>query len=113
MGLIFRLAEDTETNANAVATLVGFSADKGNHLFVEGFIISASAAPVAAVVAVLTGADAGSIHVNIPAAAFAPIVVMFQQGKSLRVTPGSNAVLTVPALGAGVVCTVSLFGSAG
>lgn len=113
MSRFLRFAEDTETNASAAATLAGFTADKGNQLLVEGFIISASGAPAAAVQATLAGPDTGTMHINIPAAAFAPIVVMFPQGKSLRVTPGSNAVLTVPALGAGIVCTATLFGSVG
>lgn len=94
---------DSDTNADAVVTLAAPS-DANMCWVIEGYAVSANAAPASAVS--FTIADSGSTYetLRIPAAAFSPIVcgTQIKCGKGLAVTA------TLPALGADVVGTVRL-----
>jgi hypothetical protein len=97
----------TATAAVATATKTAPGAASGRRLHLQGFIISASAAPGAAVEATITGLEDGTITIQIPAAAFAPIVVNFGSSP-LRGSAATNLVLNVPSLGGSVKCTATL-----
>lgn len=94
---------DTDTNTAAVVTLAT-PTDISQRWLVEGVWFSASAAPAAAVAATVTSDGADLLRLQIPAAAFAPIGV----GTPLYGAKGKSVVVTLPALGAGVVGTVSV-----
>lgn len=102
------VATATQTNATATATQAAPSA--GNCLLVQGFIISASAAPAAAVEAQLQQGTGPTLvfPIEIPAAAFAPIVKDFGT-HPIQLPEAAAALLTCPALGAAVKCNVTLF----
>ena len=102
------IAKDTQTNATAAATQAAPNA--GQCLLVQGFIISASAAPAAAVEAQLQQGTGPTLvfPIEIPAAAFAPIVKDFG-AHPIQLPEAAQAIMTVPALGAGVKCNVTLF----
>lgn len=102
-------------NTNCVVTIAkpATAALQGMTIFITGFIISASAAPSAAVEATLTGptkADgtADTVGLEIPAAAFAPIVRDFGT-HPLRIKPATDAVFTLPAIGGTTVASVTVF----
>lgn len=99
------LATTTATNGTATAT-VAAAAEK--RTAVHGLLITASAAPAAAVDATLTiGATTVTIH--IPAGAFPPVLLNFN--RSLLSGVNESVALSVPALGAGVKCSVTIFGT--
>jgi hypothetical protein len=82
--------------------------------FITKIEISGSAAPAATVEATLTGAvnaagQAVTIKWEIPANAFAPIIIDFGT-HPLRCAANTDVVLTVPDLGSGVICACALHG---
>lgn len=97
---------DPAANTAAVVTI---AAPTKNSLttYITGIVFSASAAPAAAVAATITGTGT-TLTKRIPAAAFAPIVMAFGT-HPLRITPSTNAVVTLPALGAGVLGSVTVY----
>lgn len=99
------IAYTTSTaNQSSVTTVVGKA---GLSIYILGITISASAAPTAAVEVTLKDGATTVLPFEIPAAAFAPIVLGFG-ANPLRITRGANAVLTIPALGSGVISSGSL-----
>jgi len=97
------VSTDTDTNTAAVVTLAAPS-DITMRWLVEGYAVSASAAPLAPVSFTITSAGADLERFYIPAAAFAPIVC----GTPMYGAKGASVVATLPALGAGVIGTVRL-----
>lgn len=95
----------TAVNGNAVATMPARA--KARH-YIVGVDISASAAPAATVSATLKDGAATMMQLEIPAAAFAPL--MHNYMRPWEGSTNSDAVLTLPALGAGVRGTVVLRG---
>lgn len=98
----------TGTNSTVTATRTAPAAGKRN--YVVAVSISASAAPSAAITAqIRTAAGATTLdRLEIPAAAFAPIVINYV--RPLEGTDGANVDVTLPALGAGVTGTVVVRG---
>lgn len=97
-------------NADAVVTITAKSSTNlSMTTFVTGIILSANAAITTSggVAATLTNVQGGTLTFQIPASAIAPVVLLFGV-HPLRVTPGQNTVLTLPALGASVVGTATL-----
>lgn len=100
------LAEATATNGAATATAA--AAGTGRRYLVNQIAISMSAAPSTVTQATLTvGGDTYTI--NLPASLIAPLVIPF--ARPLKSTENGTAVLSVPALGSGVVGTATIFGS--
>lgn len=83
-------------------------------IYILGFIVSASAAPSATVEATLTGptthdgTTADTVRLEIPAAAFAPIVRDFGV-HPLRIKVATDAVFTLPAIGGTTKAAVTVF----
>lgn len=105
----------SHTPAAATAAVATFtkSPQGAACIYVTGFIISCSAAPAAAVEATLSGpigptGTATTLKLEIPAAAFAPIVKEFL--RPLKCAPNTDAVLTLPSPGGTAVGSVQLFG---
>jgi hypothetical protein len=96
---------DTDTNAQVDATI---AAKPAHRIYVSSITISASAAPAAAVIATVKSATTLLEHVSLPAAAFAAIHMNFDA--PLECGINEAATLSVPALGAGVVGTVTIHG---
>jgi hypothetical protein len=94
-------------NTAAIATVTGIAKGAGGDLHLVGYQFSASAAPAAAVDVTITGLEDGTLTIAVPAAAFAPVVVMLP--RPLRVTPGTNLVGTLPALGGTTVGRMTLY----
>lgn len=99
------LGVDTDTNAEVVVTVTGGAQKR---VVVHSLLISASGAPAAPVAATLA-INGATVTIQIPAGAFAPILLNFN--RSLVGNLSENVVLTVPALGSGVVCSATLFGT--
>jgi hypothetical protein len=96
------------TGTNAIVTCtVNAPAFPASTLFITGYEISANGTPAQAVEATLAG-PAVTVPLEIPAAAFAPLMRDFST-HPLRVVGGANAVLSVPALGSGIKCAVTLY----
>lgn len=95
----------TATNGISTATK---AAAAGFQHFITGYSISASGIVAAAVAA--TVADGATVldRIEIPAAAFAPIIRNY--ARPLRCTGGNKAEAVLPALGGGIVGTIVLFG---
>lgn len=87
----------TTSTANAIGT-VTITGKAGFSIYILGITISASAAPAAAVTALLKDGTTTILPLEIPASAFAPIVIGFGTSP-IRISAGANAVLTIPALG--------------
>lgn len=82
-------------------------------IFIHGITISASAAPATAVQVTLKDGTTTILPLEIPAAAFAPIVIAFGNNP-IQISQGSDAVLTIPSLGGTAVSSGTLrysFGS--
>lgn len=92
---------------NATATAQQAAPGAGKTLLVTGLLVTASAAPAAAVTATLVYGST-TININLPASAFSPLRVDFGT-HPLETGENNSATLTVPALGAGVVCNATLF----
>lgn len=86
------------SNTAAVVTIA--APNNGKTIFLTGVIFSADAAPAGARTATVAGGDA-TLSFYIPASAFAPIMVPFGS-HPVKIAAGSDAVVTLPALGAGV-----------
>lgn len=103
------VAVDVKTHAVATATKAARVATAPHtpayRHYVTGIIISASASPAAAVAATLSDGTT-TITFEIPASAFAPII----WNSTVRFAPGVAVTLTVPDLGSGVVCAITLMG---
>ncbi len=83
-------------------------------VFVTKLIISSSAAPATPVAVTVTGpvnaaGQATTITIEIPANAFAPIVIDYGT-HPLRCQANTDVVMTIPDLGAGVTAAGQLFG---
>lgn len=91
-------------NTDAVVTITGVA---GYCIYLLGVTLSASAAPAATVEATIKDGSTILIPLEIPAAAFAPIVLGFGQ-HPIKITSGANAVVTLPALGGTTVGSVSV-----
>lgn len=96
---------DTQTNAAATATQSGVA---GMRHYIAAVTISASAAPAAATYAELLNGATVIDRYEIPAGAFAPIVINFDH--PFRCGDGEDAVLTLGDLGSGVTGTIALKG---
>lgn len=102
----------TGNNANAVVTITSPTQLTMVTIYITGVILSGSAAPAAGVAATLSGvlgADGTSktLTWQIPNAAFTPMINVFNN-HPIKILPGTNAVLTLPALGAAVNGTATL-----
>lgn len=86
------------TSAADTAGTVTISGKAGMAIYILGLTVSASAAPAATVRVTLTDNGTIILPLEIPAAAFAPIVINLE-GHPLQISTGSDAVLTIPALG--------------
>lgn len=98
------VAVATGTNATVAVTVAAPPA--GQAIYITSWMISASAAPATLVRATITGTGVTQ-GINIPAAAFAPITRSYGTHPQ-KCTGNTAAVLSVPALGSGVVCDVVL-----
>jgi hypothetical protein len=97
----------TTSATNAVCTAQKTAGARVQN-YITAICISASAAPAAAVQATLT-INGTAIPIQLPAAAFAPIFINFAKA-ALEGDVGETVSLSVPALGAAVICTVTLYG---
>lgn len=107
------VASTTATNSNAVVTITAPPNSRVSTIYVTGIALSASAPIVAPVEATLVGvakADGTSatIPMELPASAIAPVVIQYGV-HPLRGVPGTNVVLTLPALGSLVVGTATIY----
>lgn len=92
------------TNADAVATIAGRS---GLRHLVVGVTVSASEAPAAAVLFdIADDQDNPLEQFYIPAGAFTPIAINYSY--PLIGNPAGNVVATLPALGVGVIGSVTV-----
>jgi hypothetical protein len=93
------------TNVAATATHAGVA---GQRHFITGYSVSSSAAPAAAVSVTIKTASTTLEQVELPAAAFAPIVVNF----SSPIRGGINEAITItcPAVGGTTRSTVTVRG---
>ncbi len=100
----------TTTNADTVVTITAPTGQdaKGRVVFLYGVILSASAAPATPVVASVAGVTGQTINMEIPASAFAPIVLALNT-HPMQCSAGVDLVVTLPALGSGVVGSVTVF----
>lgn len=101
------VASATASTATATVTAPTAAAAKGITIFVTGFWISGSAAPTGTVSATLKDGSTTLVQLEIPTSAFAPIRAAYNT-HPFRITPGNNAVLTLPSLGGSGVGTVVL-----
>jgi hypothetical protein len=102
---VLNAQHDPAANTNAVVTITKPS-QKRMTIYITGITFSASAAPAAAVAATVTGTGTTKT-IRIPAAAFAPIHLAYGT-HPLRIAIDTDAVVTLPALGAGVLGSVSV-----
>jgi hypothetical protein len=91
------------TNGAAVVTLTA-PTDPAMCWVIEGYAASADAAPAAAVTFTITDSGTTYEELEIPAAAFSPIIC----GTPMKGGKGLAMVATLPALGDGVTGTVRL-----
>lgn len=103
--IISVVATATAGVATATVTAPTNAAAKGLTIYVTGFWLSASAAPAAAVQATLKDGSTTIVALEIPNSAFAPIRAAYNT-HPFRITPGSDAVLSMPSLGGSTVGTV-------
>lgn len=92
------------TATAGVATVTITAPKPGQKIFLNGLVVSASAAPAAAVEATVTGPEQ-TLKIEIPAAAFGPIGFGFGT-HAVPCAESANLVVSVPSLGAGVLCSV-------
>lgn len=103
----------TTTAASNTNTVVTVAAKSVTNLsmttYITGIILSANGTITTAngVAPTLTNTQGGTLTLQIPAAAIGPIVMLFGV-HPLRITPGTDAVLTLPALGVNVIGTATL-----
>jgi len=101
------IAEATSAAPGVCTLTIPVSAVPNTTIWLDGYIISASAAPAAAVVWTITGA-ATTIHQNIPANAFAPIGYSFGT-RPLPAQLNQALVLSCPSLGGTAISTITAF----
>jgi hypothetical protein len=104
------VAINASTSAAAdTASVVTITAptNAGLTIYITGIELSASGTIGAAVAVTLTGVVGGTKTWRLPASAVAPIVIQYGV-HPLKITQGVNAVLTLPALGAGISGTASI-----
>lgn len=96
------------TNTTVTATQAAPAGKQRN--YIVGVSISASAAPAAPVTVQIREAAGSVVHDQfvIPAVAFAPIVINYV--RPIEIGQGQNCDVTLPALGSGVVGTVTVRG---
>jgi hypothetical protein len=104
---ITQWAEVATQNTNTAATATRAGVAQMRH-YITGYSISCGAAPSAAVSATLTNGGVTVEQVELPAAAFSPVVVNFSH--PIRCDIGAAAVLTCPAVGGVTRSTVVLRG---
>lgn len=97
-------AQTSTTNAINTITVTGKT---GLSIYILGITISATAAPAAAVEVDVKDGTTIILPFQIPANAFAPIVLGFGS-QPVKITKGANASLVIPALGSGVISSGSL-----
>jgi len=97
----------TGTNAIVTASRAGVA---GRHNFIVAISLSASGQPATPVTAQVRANSGGTIldQLEIPAAAFAPIVINYV--RPLEVTVSQQCDVNLPALGSGITGTVTLRG---
>lgn len=99
------------TAASNTASVVTVAAKSATNLsmttYITGIIMSSSGVVAVAVAPTLTNVQGGTLTFQIPASAIAPVVLLFGV-HPLRITPGQDAVLTLPALGSGITGTATL-----
>lgn len=100
-------ATTTATHAAAVVTVTSPSVSANQTIYIAGILLSSSGTIAAAVAVTLSGIDGGTLTIQLPAAAVAPVVLLFGV-HPLRAIPGTNAVLTLPDLGAAILGTATL-----
>jgi hypothetical protein len=94
----------TGTNADAVATIAG---RPGFRHLVVGVTVSASGAVAAPVLLqIVDEADGVLDQFYLPAGAFTPVAINYNH--PLRGTPDGNIVTTLPALGVGIIGSVTV-----
>ena len=100
-------AEVATQNTNVAATATK-AAVSGQIHFITGYSVSTSAAPSAAVSVTVTSGATTVERVELPAAAFSPIVVNFSS--PIRCGENVAAVITCPAVGGVTRSSVALRG---
>ena len=99
-----------KATAGVAAVTITAPTNVQNRIVLYGVIISGSAAPAATVEGTITGIttdSGGAIAIEIPASAFAPIALLFGTHPP-SCAAGTNLVVSVPSLGSGVVCSVTV-----
>jgi hypothetical protein len=99
----------TASATNAVCTATATAPPAGFKWVVTGFDISASGAPAAAVAATYTNGASTMATMQLPASAFAMIGRNFPDG-GVEVAVATACAVSVPALGAAIVCSVNVYG---
>ena len=97
-----------DSDTNAVVTATKAAPGQGMALYVTGISISASAAPDAPVTVELKDGSTVVDQWEVPAAVIAPIFLNFV--RPFQMSENAAAVLTMEALGGGIVGTVVLKG---
>lgn len=100
-------AEVATQNTNVAATATK-AAVAGQTHFITGYSVSCGAAPAAAVSVTITNGATTVERVELPAAAFAPIVVNLSA--PIRCNENAAAAITCPAVGGTTRSTVTLRG---
>lgn len=100
-------ATTSATHNAAVVTITAKADSLVMTTYIVGIILSSSGALTGPVAPTLTNVVGGDLTFQLPASAIAPVVMLFGV-HPLRITPGANAVLTLPDLGAGIVGTATL-----
>jgi hypothetical protein len=99
-------AVDSQTNATATAQV---TARATLSFYVTGFSFSANGTPAAAVQVELREGVSPLARYEVPASAFAPVIVMLHD-RPIEVKPGFVPSIVMPALGAAIRGTVTLHG---
>ena len=111
-GVRAQVATDKQTNSQASASVSAPSQTRQT-IYVYGLLISASAAPAAAVEALFKDGANTVFPIEIPASAFAPIWIPFPTAHPYAVTAGNGCSLVLPALGGTTVGSVQVVYSLG
>jgi hypothetical protein len=100
-------ATTSATHAAAVVTVTAKVDSPVTTTYITGILLSASSAIAAPVAATLTGVQGGTLTIQMPDTKVGPVSLIFGV-HPLRITPGVDAVLTLPDLGASIVGTATL-----
>ena len=104
---ITQWSEVATQNSNTTATATKAGVANQRH-FITGYSVSTSAAPSATVSVTITDASTTVDRVELPALAFAPVVVNFSS--PIRCGVGASAAISVPGVGGTTRSTVVLRG---